>query len=131
MTEVISSVNHDYNSLVNLLKKTLAPILHDLPIVEYEANRLTNGLLYINSTSLTSFHIQSISHSWLAIQPTIAAMLYDSKKTVITITRDLCINIGHIHGDQVHVDSSHVFSTVGSPNIYMLNYDVLLLKVIN
>jgi len=131
MTTFIPAINHTHNyvSLFNLLKKTLTPILHDVNLIGYEANRITNGLLYLAEMSI-QFSLDTISHDWIVICPTVAALLYNSNKMVVAVTRDLCIVIGRIHEDKLIVDSEHIFSTAGIPPIYFLSYDVLLVKVI-
>lgn len=120
---------HNYVSLFNLLKKTLTPLLYDTNLINYEANRITNGLLYLAEMSM-HFSNNTIAHDWLTVQPTVGALLYDCKKSVVAITKDLCIVIGKIEGDKLIVDREHIFSTIGTPPLYIFPYDILLLKVI-
>lgn len=126
----LSPVDH-YNAINQYIKKVISPQLHgQFDLVNYEAKRLSDGLHYLFEMSST-LSVSDLSTGWLAIQPTIAAVLFNCHTRVIAITRDLCIVIGTIVDDKLVVDNTHVYYTPGIPPAYILQYDVLLVKVIH
>lgn len=126
----LSSVDH-YGAINHCIKKAISPQLNGhVDLVHYEAKRLSDGLHYLFEMSST-LCVSDLSTGWLAIQPTVAAVLFNSHQRVLAITRDLCIVIGTIVDDKLVVDNTHVFYTPGIPPAYILQFDVLLVKVIH
>lgn len=120
-----------YNALNHTIRKAIVPQIGNCPdLIAYEAKHLSDGLHYLFEMSST-LNIQDVAAGWIAIQPTVAAMMFNCHTRVIAITRDMCIVIGHIVEDKLVVDNTHVFHTPGIPPTYILQYDVLLVKVIH
>lgn len=130
-TQITTSPVDHYNTLNHYIKKAISPQLNgQFDLVNYEAKRLSDGLHYLFEMSST-LNMSELSTGWLAIQPTVAAVMFNCNTRVLAITRDLCIVIGTIVEDKLVVDNTHVFYTPGVPPAYILQYDVLLVKVIH
>lgn len=132
MTTFTTAINptHSYHTLFNIIKKALMSIIHDVNSLNYEANRLTNGLMYYAEMHPLT-NVETISHDWIITNPTIAAILFNSKKNVVAITADLCIVFGVIQENKLVVDMSNIYNCKGIPPAYIFPYDVPLLKVLN